>query len=499
MRAHRPSRDLRAILGSVALVLLCSSLAAEVELPHPNVLLFTADDLHCESVGAFTRRPSELTPHLDRFAGEGMLFERAHVNAAICQPSRAILATGLYSHRSGAMGFMKSREDVPDIVTLLQAGGYLAGVLGKLNHSTSRNAVRWDYAFDRMDLGNGRHPQTYFERCRNFFALAERAGKPFYLMVNSHDPHRPYCNPEKLLPGAARPSRIWSAEEVEVPGFLPDLPGVREELSHYYNSVRRLDDVFGRVLEALGASGQSENTLVLFLSDNGIAVPFAKCNSWFWSTRTPLLVRWPGEVAAGSRDEVHFVSGIDFLPTILDVTGVEGPSDLDGRSFLPLLRCKPQAGRDLVFTQIDKKAGGQAVPMRCVQTADYGYIWNPFADGVYRYRNNNEGLSMRAMEKAAQSDPQIAARVQLFRYRVSEELYDLRRDPDCLHNLIEEPRVSEPLRTLRAKLRSQMAASDDPMLPAFEARADRTRVDRVLEATYGKGSRTQQRRTRKRN
>ena len=89
-------------------------------------------------------------------------------------------------------------------------------------------------------------------------------------MVNSHDPHRPYCNPEKLTKGAAMPSRVYKPEEVDVPGFLPDLPGVRAELATYLNSTRRLDDTFGKVMQALKESGEADNTLVLFITDNGI-------------------------------------------------------------------------------------------------------------------------------------------------------------------------------------------------------------------------------------
>ena len=91
----------------------------------PNILLFTADDLHAESLGVYGGKPAGLTPNLDAFAAKSLLFNRAHVNTAICAPCRAVIATGRYSHRSGAMGFMPAREDVPDIVTTLKDGGSL--------------------------------------------------------------------------------------------------------------------------------------------------------------------------------------------------------------------------------------------------------------------------------------------------------------------------------------------------------------------------------------
>lgn len=450
-----------------------------------NILLFTADDLHAESLGVYGGRPVDLTPNLDAFAAEAMQFDRAHVNAAICAPCRAIIATGRYSHRSGAMGFMKAREDVPDIVTTLQASGYLAGVLGKVGHSTPKTSMKWDYEFDQKDLGNGRDPELYYQRSRVFLERSLKEKKPFYFMVNSHDPHRPYCDPAKLTRGAAMPSRTYSASDVDVPGFLPDLPGVRSELAHYLNSTRRLDDTFGKVMQALSETGTAENTLVVFISDNGIAVPFAKCNAWFHSSRTPMLVRWPGRVAAGSRNANDFVSTVDLFPTFLEVSGVLGPKGLDGRSFAPLLAGKSQNGREFVFTQIDSKAGGDSVPMRCVQNDRFAYIYNPFSDGKHWYRNNNEGRTMAAMQSAAKSSPEIAARIQLFRYRVPEEFYDVSADPDCIHNLIDDPHAQDTIEMLQAKLVSHMQRTDDPMLKAFQHRSDRAAVDAVLTATYG--------------
>ncbi|MFP6765495.1 MAG: sulfatase, partial [Planctomycetaceae bacterium] len=451
----------------------------------PNILLFTADDLHAGSLGAYGGRPAGLTPNLDAFAAESLLFSRAHVNVAICAPCRAVIATGRYSHRSGAMGFMPAREDVPDIVTTLKAAGYHTGILGKVGHSTPKKSMEWDYHFDQKELGNGRNPKLYYQRSQVFFRECQTAQKPFYFMVNSHDPHRPYCNPEKLTRGAAMPSRVYSPEDVVVPGFLPDLPGERAELATYLNSTRRLDDTFGRVIQALKESGQADRTLVLFITDNGIAVPFAKCNTWFHSSRSPLLVRWPGVVKSGTRDDRHFVSVVDFFPTFMEVTGAQGPDDLDGRSFLALLKGQTQESREHVFTQIDSKAGGAAVPMRCVQNARYGYIYNPFSDGKYWYRNNNEGLTMAAMNQAARTDAAIQARVDLFRYRVPEEFYDLKNDPDCLRNLISDPQHSGTVKMLQDRLVAQMRKTRDPMLAAFLNRDDRTTVDAVLIATYG--------------
>ncbi|MBN2024900.1 MAG: sulfatase [Pirellulales bacterium] len=448
------------------------------------VLLMTADDLDRQSLASFGSKRADVTPNLDRLASQGMRFLSAHVNVAICQPSRGVLATGRYGHNSGITGFVHTTRDVPTVMETLQARGYLTGVLGKVEHSTPKASFRWDFVRDQGELGAGRDPQKYYDACKEFFDRCRSQGKPFYFMVNSHDPHRPFHVPGKPIRGAVEPSRTFAPSDVDVPGFVPDLPGVRRELSHYLNSARRCDDTFGRVLAALTESGHEDRTLVVFLSDNGIAIPFAKCNTYLASTRTPWIVRWPGVVKPGSANEKDFISGVDFFPTVLEALGLPRLEGLDGRSFAPLLRGEKQAGRDRVFTQIDRKAGGDAVPMRAVQDHQFGYIYSAWSDGRHVYRNHNEGQTMQAMNRAAKTDPAMAERVRVYRYRVPEELYDLAADPDCLVNLIDRPERRETADRMRAELRAWMERTGDPLLPAFDRRGEREKVDEVIERMY---------------
>ena len=454
----------------------------------PNILLFTADDLHAESLGVYGSK-AEMTPNLDKFAASGLVFENAYVNAAICSPSRKIIATGLYGHNSGAMGFKLARPGTPNLINTLSKAGYLTGVIDKVKHSTPSSDTKWDYirGDNRNETANGRSPALFYKHTKAFLNQCKEQKKPFYLMVNSRDPHRPYCSKRNLGHAKAEPpSRWYEPEDVEVPDFLPDLPQVRKELAEYQNSTRRLDDTFGKVIQALDESGFTKNTLVIFISDNGIAMPFAKANTWFHATRTPMLVRLPGVVTPETRDSNHLVSGIDFFPTFMEFTGVKGPKKLDGRSFLPILSGKKQDGREVVFTQIDTLAGSGPYPMRSVQTRKYGYIYNPFSDGQTWYSNNNEGNTMEAMNAAAKRDPAIKARVDLYRLRTPEEFYDLEKDPDCLKNLINDPKYSSDIEGLKKQLSEQMKKASDPMLEAFKNMDDRAVVDRVIKSTYGK-------------
>ncbi len=449
-----------------------------------NILLFTADDLNCDSVGCYGGSVPDISPNMDKFASEGMLFKKAHVNVAICMPSRGVLGTGRYGHNSGMMGFWNTKMKDPDVMESFKKNSYLTGILGKVAHSTPKEDFRWDFDHYYGELGAGRDPEKYYGYCREFFDKCKAENKPFYFMVNSHDPHRPFHDPANPKKKAAAPSRLYKPDEIEVPGFLPDLPGVRNELAHYYNSVRRCDDTFGRVMDALRESGFQNNTLVMFLSDNGIAMPFAKANVYLASTRTPWIVRYPGVTEKGAVNDRDFISGVDFYSTVMDAAKLPIPSGMDGKSFLPLLKGEKQSGRDIVFTQIDRAIGGPAIPMRCVQNERYGYIFNAWSDGKFRYSSNNEGKTMEAMNKAAVDDPAIARRVKMYRKRVMQEFYDMQKDPDCLNNLIENPDSAPEINTMIKLLEDWMRETNDPLLEAFVNRESPEVIKSVLDRIY---------------
>jgi N-sulfoglucosamine sulfohydrolase len=459
-----------------------------------NILLFTADDLDRNSLGCYGGKAEDISPNIDKFAAQGLMFNHAYVNNSICAPSRGIIATGLYGHNSGVMGFMKMSPDckTPLIMEVVRGHGYQVGVLSKVDHSTPKESFEWDFVKEQSELGFGRNPDLYYKNVKDFFDKTRKSGKPFYFMVNSDDPHRPFFEPgQKLTRGMAEPSRIYSPEEIEVPGFLPDLPDVRKELSYYYNSVKRLDDTFGKVMQALEESGYKENTLVIFMSDNGIAVPFAKCDNYHASNRTPWIVRWPGVVKQGTINDENLISEIDYYPTILDALSIKTNAGLDGKSRLPLYKGKSQENDAIVFTQIDNKSGGvkapmrsNASPMRGVQTLDHIYIFNALAFTNVIYYNNNEGITMQAMERAAESDLEIRNRVNLFRRRPLEEFYDLKKDPDCLINLISDPKYSKEIQQKRDELVKWMKKYDDPLLCVYENRHNKEKITDKLYEFY---------------
>ena len=456
----------------------------------PNILLITADDLSADSLGAYGCKVKGITPHLDELAAQGMRFGHAHVNIAVCQPSRQSILTGMYPHRNGGEGFEPINGDVRSLTQWLTYRGYLNGILGKEKHLQPEEKFRWDYLAGEAALadgaGIGRSVEKYHSHAKKFMEEAVAAGKPFFLMANMHDPHRPFAGSEQELNswGDDLPkfTRRITEDEIEVPGFLPDLPEIRKEIAEYHTSVHRCDQAVGAVLRALRETGQEENTLVMFLSDNGIAVPFAKSNCYLQSTKTPWIVRWPGKVKAGEVDEEHVISGIDYMPTVLDAIGLGNQPGMDGTSFLPVLKGEKRPQREYAFTEYHRPYGNQCYPMRAVQGKRYGYLVNFWAGRTPPMRMESlSGRTWKAMQEAAKTDSEIAARVKLFERRTLEEFFDFEKDPDALNNLIDSPEHREEIGKLRAALAERMKVTKDPALEAFLGRDDPAKLDAFME------------------
>ncbi|WP_456284764.1 sulfatase [Microbacterium sp. JZ70] len=441
-----------------------------------NILFITADDMEGTTPGAFGG-PADITPALDALAAQGATFERAHVPIAVCQPSRSAMMTGLWPHRNGAEGFEPVNDGVPLLTEVLGDAGYALGILGKVSHLQPVDRFGWDHAVEMGALGMGRDPQRYAQEMAAFLHMA--GDRPWFLMLNAHDPHRPFHGGEDVdrffsaqeQQSIPAPSRIVSADEaVPVPGYLPDLPAVRREYAQYLSSSRRCDDVVAAALEVLDEAGASDETLVVFLSDNGMAFPFSKANCYLQSTRTPLIVRWPGKVDAGRRVVHPFVSMLDIFATFCDVAGAEAPSN-DGISLVPLLVGDVSEHRDDVVTVFHETAMKGRYEMRCVQNGEYGYIWNGWVAAGVSYRAENMlGLTWSAMIEASETDPGIAGRVAFYEARQAEELYDLRSDPHALADLSEDSGHAPALRRMRSALHAWMVENGDPQLEAFEER-----------------------------
>ncbi|MHC4702560.1 MAG: sulfatase family protein, partial [Planctomycetota bacterium] len=452
----------------------------------PNILFITVDDMSCDSVGVFGCKVPDTTPTLDRLAGEGVRFTYAHVQVANCVPSRNVMQTGRYPHTSGVEGFYKVKTDFPILPDLMAVNGYFTAIKGKVSHSTPYQPYPWDMVMDpEQEKRDGKgKPQTFYDFTRDTIVSSDRAGKPFYMLVNIVDPHKPFYGMDgksEVVPDKNRPSRIFTEDDVVVPGFLPDLAIARKELAHYYGSVRRADDCVAATLKALSDSGRADDTAVMFLSDHGMPFPFAKTNVYHHSTRTPWIVRWPSRIKPGSVDSRHMISAIDFMPTVLDIAGIDQPPGLQGRSFLPLLLGKTQQGRDYVVKEYNENSGGGRHPMRAVETKEYCYIFNPWANGQRRFRTATQGMqTYKQMVRLAATDPAIAARLRLFDYRTVEEFYDVVNDRDATKNLIDDPQYTKEIDRHRKILEKWMVTTSDHCLEAFRNRHDPEAMERYM-------------------
>ena len=445
-----------------------------------NLLLITVDDMSADSIGAFGCKLPDTTPNIDRLAAEGLRFTQAHVQVGNCMPSRNVMWSGRYPHNNGVEGFYQVKNPgYPVLVDLMKDAGYFTAIRHKVSHSTPYHPYDWDLVLDTLPDGTKAHvkdPVSYGVSTTRGIQAAKAESKPFCLLINIADPHKPFHAEGKrgeTIPDPHTPSRVFTPDEPPTPGFLFEDPVVSKELAHYYSSVRRADDGVGHILQALEDSGQAGNTLVMFLSDHGMPLPFAKTQLYHHSTHTPLVFRWPGVTKSGSVDDKHMVSAVDFVPTLLDVVGADHPQGIDGHSFAPLLAGRTQEGRDLVIKEYNENAGGSRDPMRAVQTERLLYLFNPWSNGKRVMATATTGTpTYRRMAELAETDQTIAARHDLYQHRVVEELYDVQNDPDCLLNLIDAPAHQQELARLREALEAWMVRTGDHMLDVFRNRQD---------------------------
>jgi N-sulfoglucosamine sulfohydrolase len=286
-------------------------------------------------------------------------------------------------------------------------------------------------------------------------------------------------------------TRQYTPDEINVLGYLPDIPDVRKEVAQYYGNVYRADQNVGGVLRALKESGLEDNTVVFFLADHGAAFPFAKAQTYLNSSKTPLIVKWPDNIDHGITDSEHMVMTIDLMPTIMEIVGLPMVPDLDGESFLPLLYNENQDNREYAYSSFYQIFARIRYTMRCVQNEEFGYIYNFWSDGKQVIRGDaTGGLTWKAMLKAAETDPEIAKRVELYKYRVPEEFYHYKTDPDGLHNLVDDPAYAKELDKFRSQMLEMMEKYKDPAYEAFRDREKPGVIKNFMEAQKEKAKRT---------
>ena len=447
------------VLATWAVVAAASSAVADggTGSTKPNIVIFHCHDLgqylHC--YGVKTVR----TPNLDKFAEQGVRFARSFCTQPGCSPSRASLFTGRYPHNNGVMGLTHANfawdlhPEEKHLAQILKEAGYSTVAVGVI-HETHSGAKRCGY--DKHIRKNlvAEGTTAALEQLKQLAA----GQQPFYLYAGFTEPHRlPYPKGSDQPPeGHGLPGphlKPDSSLGVDVPGYLRDTPGTREELAGLQGAVRHVDEQFGRWTLAIRELGLETNTLVIATTDHGVAMPRAKCSVYEPGLQVALLLRCAGRKGwHGGIVRNEMVSNIDVLPTILELAGLPVPANVQGRSFAPLLDGRAYTPNTAIFGELTYH--DYYDPQRSIRTETHKLIANfsaapSFQDPSQQWRPKSDVLT-----------PEYPASA----FHPHLELYDLTKDPWEQVNLANNAGFAPLRRELAGRLYQHMVDTRDPLL-----------------------------------
>lgn len=463
----------------------------------PNIILVLSDDHSYPFLGCYGTQEMQ-TPNLDKFGGEGMKFHRMFVTCPQCVPSRASLMAGRSPVAARMTRFSSPlpRDEITFPELLRKDAGYFVGVLGRTYHldGSGRGPEVSDKVFEeyhlrtfkeRFDYVDSSNQQMVPARMKEFFDQRPK-DKPYFLWVGFNDPHHPWDT------GTHPPDPA----KLKVPGFLPDLPGVRDDLSRYMGEIEHADGDFKTVLDIIKERAGLENTLILFMGDNGMAFPSGKGCLHDPGLNVPLLAWWPGVIKPGTESRA-LISGEDIAPTCLAVAGLPAPERMSGVNFLPLLRGEAFEPRHYVFGERGPHGGATFTEntlasamdySRSVRSDKYKLIYNVTPNIPYAPVDSAGDPGWQAMV-AAHKDSLLASEFETLYFtspRPVYELYDLDADPSELHNLAGQKDTAAIQTGLREALQKKMILDFD-YLPLPIA-ADPKKAEAGKGAGNGKNS-----------
>jgi N-sulfoglucosamine sulfohydrolase len=420
-----------------------------------NVVLMIADDLGRE-LGCYGDKVAK-TPNIDAMAAQGTRFTHAFCTTASCSPSRSVMFTGLHNHANGQLGLAHAehnfhqRPGTPNVFRLLKSAGWRTAIIGK-KHVLPNDAYKVDFE-PRV---NPRNPIVMGKRAGEFFKQEGR----FFAVVGFTDPHRARSNFANDGKGAPKPPHFFDAKEVKVPPYLPDVDVVREDWADYYAAVSRLDQGVGEVIKALKQSGKENDTLVIFISDNGPPFPGAKCGLYDAGVHLPTIVRKPGGKSNTTCSAM--TTWTDLAPTILDWAAVKPNVRFHGRSVLNAMDSQSPQGWDEVYLSHTFHEITMFYPMRSVRTRTHKLIWNlahelPFP--IAQDQRNSPSWQYVQEKKPAMLGKRG---LDAFSHRPEFELYDLTTDPDEVHNRAADPAMKSIFDNLRNRITRFQKETGDP-------------------------------------
>ena len=443
----------------------------------PNIVLVVSDDHGRGDLGCYGN-PVIQTPHLDALAAEGVRFTNAFCTTASCSASRSVILSGLYNHYNGQYGHehsyhhFHSFDHVRSLPVLLTQAGYRTARIGKY-HVAPEEVYKFDVALP----GNSRSPIQMADNCKAFVASAD--AKPFFLYFCMSDPHRGggkatdlphepdrFGNRDQGYPGVKEVT--YDPQKVVVPDYLPDIPECRAELAQYSQAVSRVDQGVGRLIDVLKQAGQYDDTIVIYLSDNGIAFPGAKTTLYEPGMNLPSIVRTPWQKNKGIACDA-LVNYADLTPTILDFAGATpGDYEFHGRSFQPVLERRDADEWDTTYASHTFHEITMYYPMRVVRERRFKLIWNiahgleyPFASDLWEsaiWQGNLKRGNTRYGRRT----------IDAYLHRPRFELYDLQNDPHEVVNLADDPKYRDKLDEMKAKLKAFQEQTKDPWILKWE-------------------------------
>ena len=410
----------------------CSNLQKqEKEKSQPNFIVFIADDAAWNDSAPYGNDVIK-TPNINKLAEEGVVFDNAFLTTSSCSPSRCSILTGRYPHSTGAPELhMPLPAEQVLFAGELQKVGYYTVVAGKYHIGALRS---------EFDSIYGGQPSG----CENWMrALQNRPKeKPFFLWLAAHDPHRKYQ--PNTIPEPHNPTNII------VPPFLPDADSTRKDLALYYDEISRLDSYLGEVMAELKKQGIDENTLVIYMTDNGRPFPRCKTRMYDSGIKTPFIVRWPEKVTKGRSGAL--ISSIDIAPTFCELAGANISKTFQGVSFAPILEDYSAKTRDYIVGEHNWH--DYQSHERAVRNHKFLYIRNAFpkfnasppADAV-------GSLTYQEMIKMYMAGELNENQLDCFvEPRIAEELYDVVNDPFQFRNLVENKDYKNDLNEMRTIL-----------------------------------------------
>lgn len=434
------------------------ALAATTENRRPNILVFIADDAGARHFGCYGNR-SIRTPNIDRLSGKGLTADKAMLTTAQCSPSRISILTGKYPHATGAEDLhMPMPEHHTTVAGYLRQGGYFTGHMQKVHEGPhSDRQFRW------YDPGLDGLPAF----------LDAAGGKPFFLWVAFDDPHRPYQ--DDTIEEPHDPATV-----AVPPPYMADTAETRQDIARYYDEISRMDGAIGRFMRTLGQRGLDEETLVVFLSDNGAPFPREKGTVYDGGVRTPLIFRWPGVVPAGLR-HAGLMSVIDLAPTFLELAGIDTPGDMQGESFAGALRDPRSMRRRAAFSERNWHDSDEHI--RSVRSDRFRLVHNAYIEWPFGSPADvSMSPSWRALyERKSTGNLTEAQRLLFAAPRPEIEFYDTEQDPYEIDNLAARPEYAETIAAHYALLRNWQNETGD--FPPWKRRRDGY-VDRVTGVLY---------------